>query len=144
MRLIYLDESGLSDVVREPYLVVAGVVVNADEQLVKLESRLKAVVEEHLPPEKREKFLFHATELFSGGGTFGRRNWPKEKRWSILDQLASIPAELKLPIVIGFVDRRHSHAPKEWKLKRRLAMDHLAAYSLCANVLKNARCAYHC
>ena len=131
MRLIYLDESGLGDIAKEPFLVVAGVIVNADKQLIALENRLKEIAGEHLAPEKRKKFFFHATELFSGGRTFDRANWSKEKRWDILDQLASIPAELGVPIVFGFVDRRNSPAPKDWSNKRRLAMDHLAAYSIC-------------
>jgi hypothetical protein len=75
LRLIYLDEAGISEA--EPVAVVAGIVVEADRD------------------------CFHATELFSGGRTFTRQKWNRELRWTILERLLSIPKELQIPVVAG-------------------------------------------
>ena len=41
MRLVYLDEAGISNPVQEPFLVVAGIVVNADQDWILLIGTLK-------------------------------------------------------------------------------------------------------
>jgi hypothetical protein len=37
VRLIYLDDAGLSNALHEPFVVIAGVMVDADRQWLKLE-----------------------------------------------------------------------------------------------------------
>ena len=38
VRLVYLDEAGISNPAHEPWLVVAGIVINADKQFKLIES----------------------------------------------------------------------------------------------------------
>jgi hypothetical protein len=103
--MIYLDDAGLSNPRHEPFVVVAGVMVDADRHWLKLERHLEAMGDAYAPPDQRDKFFFHATELFSGGGFFPRDKWPREERWKILDQLVSIPEKFGLPVVAGWVER---------------------------------------
>src|ERR1700752_2801449 len=105
MRMIYLDDAGLSNPRHEPFVVVAGVMVDPDKHWLALERHLDAMADAYAPADQRKNFFFHATELFSGGGFFPREKWPREERWKILDQLVTIPAKFKLPIVAGWVER---------------------------------------
>lgn len=105
VRMIYLDDAGLSNPLQEPFVVVAGVMVDADRQWLELERHLEALADTHAPPERRDEFFFHATELFSGGGFFPRDKYPREERWKILDELMAVPKKFKLPIVAGWVER---------------------------------------
>jgi hypothetical protein len=118
LRFVYLDESGISNPQHEPYVVVAGPIVHADKQWIALERYLNDMADDVVPPEKRDGFVFHATELFSGGANFPRDAWPREDRWKILDELVSIGSEDKfdLPFVYGSVERarykrRYPHVP---------------------------------
>jgi hypothetical protein len=105
VRMIYLDDAGLSNPDHEPYVVVAGPLVDADTQWLELERHLEHLADLHAPPERRHEFYFHATELFSGGGFFPRDRYPREERWEILDKLVAIPKKFKLPITYGVFER---------------------------------------
>jgi hypothetical protein len=62
---------------------VAGVIIDADKQLVALERHLDKIVARHIPDTHRDNFVFHATHLFNGGGKVFTRNnpeWSLEKR----------------------------------------------------------------
>jgi hypothetical protein len=102
---VNLDEAGISNPKHEPFVVVAGILVNADSQWKMLEKYLSDIADDLVPHDKRENFVFHAMDLFHGSGAFDRDKWPKEKRWEILDYLIEIPDKFKLPIVAGFVER---------------------------------------
>jgi len=107
MRLIYMDEAGIGDPRHEPFLVVAGLLVNADRHAKHLEAALARVREKHCPDAPKD-FVFHTTHIFSGESGhryFARERWPKEKRWAILDDLARIPKEYDIPIVHGHIER---------------------------------------
>jgi hypothetical protein len=108
VRLLYLDEAGISKRDEEPYLVVAGMIVHGDRDWKPLQARIDVLVREYIPEEDREDFVFHATELFSGGKYFTREKWPREKRWEILRKLVSIPHAMHLPVISGWVDRSES------------------------------------
>src|ERR1051326_7968646 len=106
-RAVYMDESGTSKF--EPHLVVAAVIVHADRQLDRLELRLSELVEKHIEPQYRDGFVFHASSLFNpwpGEGEFppGLRD-DRERRLGILEELTSIPAELRLPVCVGYVEK---------------------------------------
>jgi hypothetical protein len=45
MRLVYLDEAGVSNLAHEPVLVVAGVIVNPDDKWKELEAYFRDLVE---------------------------------------------------------------------------------------------------
>lgn len=106
MRLVYVDEAGISK--DEPILVVCAVIVHADNQLVTVERHLSRLVSRVIPAEHQESFIFHATELFSGGGkVFKRRDpeWPLERRLEIADALAAVPKRFHLPIIGSWADK---------------------------------------
>jgi hypothetical protein len=105
VRFIYLDEAGISNPMQEPFVVVAGAIVHADKQWKFLERYLNDMKDDLVDPERRHGFVFHATELFSGGGNFPREIWPREERWKILDELISIGDKFDLPYIYGSVKR---------------------------------------
>jgi len=105
MRLIYLDEAGISNPAEEPFLIVAGIAVNADRQFKEIEAYLDGMAQRHIAPQKRGLVAFHAMELFHGTKNFHRDSWPFETRLAILDELASIPKKFDLPICWGGTDR---------------------------------------
>lgn len=106
MRLVYLDEAGISNPAHEPFLVVAGVAVNADKQFKEIEGYLDGLAKKHIPDEKRGGFAFHAMELFHGTKNFNRTTWEFEKRLEILDDLALIPKKFDLPVCWGATERQ--------------------------------------
>jgi len=108
MRFVYLDESGIGDPQREPYVVVAGALVHADKQLLKLERYLRDLVDEYVPKEQRAGFCFHARELMYGSGpgtAFDRKSYPEERRLLALEELCSLVVQFDLPLVMGFRER---------------------------------------
>ena len=105
VRLVYVDEAGISSKVEEPFAVVSGVVVDADRQLLQLREALDEIVALHIPEVLRVGYVLHATEIFNGGKTLDRDQWPLPRRLAIADDLAKLPGKLKLPIVFGWVDK---------------------------------------
>jgi hypothetical protein len=108
MRLVYVDEAGIGNSDQEPFLVVAGVIVHADNNLIAVERHLDRLVERFIPKHQRSGFVFHAKELFNGGGKVFVRDgstWTLEKRLEIADQLALVPRKFRLHLAMGFVER---------------------------------------
>lgn len=64
MRIVCLDESGIS--ANDPCAVVAGVIMQPEKQAKALDDYLRSMVEDHIAPDRREGFAFHATEIYSG------------------------------------------------------------------------------
>jgi hypothetical protein len=54
MRFIYLDEAGISNPANEPYLVVAGVIIDADHQWMAVEPHLHVLAETRTPASAPE------------------------------------------------------------------------------------------
>jgi hypothetical protein len=106
VRLVYVDEAGISK--RERFLVVLAVIVCADTQLIAVERHLDGMVTRWIPPEFQDDFVFHATELFNGGGkVFNRDNpaWSLDKRLEVADDLAGIPERFRLTLVEAWIDK---------------------------------------
>ncbi len=104
MRIAYLDEAGISNPVQEPYLVVAGIIIDGDKHWRPLEEHFRALAERYLPDDPAP--LFHAKDIFHGTGKFSRDEWPRERRWHLLSELAEIPRKYDLPVVFGFNNRQ--------------------------------------
>lgn len=139
MRFIYIDEAGISNPEHEPFLTVAGVIVHADTQLVQVQRQLDKIVEKHIPTGRRDNFVFHAAQLFNGGGKLFDRHssdWPIEKRLAIADDIAKIPNMFQLPLALGWVERAkfaETFAPEEPMSKHELVRDaHGVAFMRCA------------
>jgi hypothetical protein len=123
MRLVYVDESGISP--GDPVLVVAAVIINADKDLIAIEKHLESLVEKHIPAESQDGFVFHATDIYGGGKAdcmfHDRTMWPNEKRSAILVDLLAVPAKFSLPICVGLVQAsefpaqgsREGHTPAQ-------------------------------
>lgn len=104
VRLAYLDESGTGDPQKEPHVVVAGVIVDADKQLARVQRHLRGMVERHVPKEHRHGFVFHAKELFNGGKVF-KRGEDDAHRLEVLKEICSIPKQFSLPVVGSYNTR---------------------------------------
>lgn len=104
MRLTYLDEAGTSH--HETHAVVAGPIVHGDYQMAPVEQHLRSLMERHIPEKDWFGFVFHATDIWSGGKYFKNRElWPLEKRLAILEDLADIPKTFALPIAFGIANK---------------------------------------
>jgi hypothetical protein len=139
VRLVYIDEPGISNPAHEPFLVVAGVIVDADRKLVAVERHIEKLAARWIPEGQRPGFVFHATEIFNGGGKVFRRHdpsWPVERRLEIAASLAEIPRRFDLPVAIGFVDR--ANAPGVQRIvdntdtRNPTVAAHLLAFMSCA------------
>lgn len=136
VRLVFMDEAGISNPKQEPYVVVVGVIVDADKKLVALERRIDTLIERFIPEEHQEGFVFQAKELFNGGGkVFKRGVWPLAKRLEIANCLAEIPRKLRLPIAAGYVQR--ANFPKSFdgsamSTSEKTLGAHLVAFVNCA------------
>lgn len=103
MRFIYTDEAGIS--AKEPVSVTAGVIVDADSQWRRAEASLHAIYDAHVPAQYRSNFIFHATEVFSGGKRIDRAVWPLEARFNLLLSVVALPRMLGIGICVGKVRR---------------------------------------
>jgi hypothetical protein len=133
-RYVYLDESGIGDPDREPYLVVAGVIVHADIQLLGLEQYLRDMAAEYVPEEKRPGFFFHAKHLWNGtgpGSVFDRATYPRERRLEALQDLCEIPERFDLPIVVGNIHRAKYAAKHGQQVKDFTASIQAVASTVC-------------
>jgi len=107
VRLVYMDEAGISK--SEPMLAVGAVIVHADTQLIATERHLDRLVEQWIPEAHREGFIFHAKELFNGGGSVFKRDnpaWNRERRFDLAMALAQIPKRQGLRLGLGVVDKQ--------------------------------------
>jgi hypothetical protein len=114
VRLVYLDEAGVSNPAHEPILVVAGVIVNPDCQWKELEAYFRNLAHSLFPDEDPYRFVFHAKDIFHGSGAFNRERWPRKERMRVLSQLAQVPRLFDLPIVFGDIVR--AEAQRELRL----------------------------
>jgi Protein of unknown function (DUF3800) len=132
MRFVYADESGIS--VNETILVVAGVIIHADSQWIPTEQRIRSLIDKYVPVADRPRdFVFHASDLFHGSKAFkDRQKYSLERRLQALKDILSIPSQIRLPVVFGWMRKEHRH-PNQSKKSRRadLAFEHAHALSLC-------------
>jgi hypothetical protein len=141
MRLVYMDESGIAP--HEPYMVMTGVMIEGDTQLVAVENHLDILVQKHIPENDRDGFIFHATDIWSGKKYFEDRNkWPWEKRFPILEDLSKIPRHFDLPVAWAFVEKAAYPPPPLSRSKYTdkeidVAM-HVSAFTDCALVVEVA------
>jgi hypothetical protein len=105
VRFAYLDEAGTSANLNEPILVVASVLVNADEQWIPVEQRLLEIVEKCRKIKPQEDIILHATDIFSGKKYFTDPPFSLETRISLLKEISAIPKDLGLPIIHASIVR---------------------------------------
>jgi hypothetical protein len=134
VRYIYLDEAGTS--AKEPVSVVAGIIVHPDNQWRTVLQEMERLFDEYVPTKLRHGFVFHASDIFSGGRF--RDEWSGDSRWRLLTEVASIPRRFGLPICYSLYRRDsmpkevyESVASKPVQLAAH-EFDHLLAFSTCA------------
>lgn len=144
MRLVYVDEAGLSNPEQEPFLVVVGAVVHGDSALNGIEANLRRIREKHIPERFGDDFVFHAFELFGGKGKhftrekpdfIGPIEWPLSRRLAIADEILSIPKKFSLPIAMGFVKRNEfskDFAAKDFGTDDETVAAHVLAFTSCS------------
>ena len=109
MQLVYMDEAGIANPKHEPFMVVAGVLVNADQKWKALEQHFNELAAEFVPDYEGGKFIFHAKDIWHGEGIYDREKWGNN-RWELLKRLAAIPAKFALPIAPGYINREIARA----------------------------------
>ena len=142
MRVTYLDEAGTANKEHEPYLVVAGVIVDPDRDYAGIDRALRRLGDRCFPdgeglPEGTTAYgkplVFHAKDIWHGSGIFPRASWPLAKRMELLRELSEIPKKFGLTVVYGAIDRKaHALGAKENNLstKKTEADAHAMAFLL--------------
>jgi hypothetical protein len=120
VRILYLDESGTGKIAREPYLVIAGVLVDGDGQWLPLKKHLQSLLEGAVPAGQPMPSYLHAADIYHGSGEFPRGHWPRDLRLELLDNVARIPSQFHLPVVWGLKDRaaHEKQFPNDTQLQR--------------------------
>ena len=144
VRLAFIDEAGISKPEHEPFLVVAGVLIHGDNALNGVENELERIMKRHILPVHWDDFVFHATELFNGGGKIFRREksnligppqWPLERRLRIADEIMAIPKKFALNIAFGFLERAQFPVqfdiPDDWPPGEMVVAQQVSAFSTC-------------
>jgi hypothetical protein len=145
VRLAFIDEAGISKPEDEPFLVVAGVLLDGDSDLNGVENQLERIMQRHIPPAHWEDFVFHATELFNGGGKVFKRykldfigpvQYSLERRLAIADEIMVIPKKFSLKLAFGWVERAtfkdHFDMPPDWLQGSMVIAQHASAFSTCS------------
>jgi hypothetical protein len=144
VRLAFIDEAGISKPQQEPFLVVAGVVIHGDNALNGVENELERIMKRHISSVHWDDFVFHATELFNGGGRVFKREklnligppqWPLDRRLRIADEIMAIPKKFALNIAFGFLERAKFSAefdiPATWSSGEMVVAQQVCAFSTC-------------
>ena len=106
MRFVYLDESGIGNPGKEPWVVVGAVMVHANYQLKNVEKYLHDMADDYIKPQHRARFFFHAADLANGSGIFADRElYPHDLVRSLLRGICEIPKLFRLPAIVGHVNR---------------------------------------
>jgi len=105
-RHVYLDESGTD--VHSSVAIVAAVIVNTDEQWKPVEKYIHGLIEELVPPEIQDGFVFRASYLFHGytKNVFDKKKYPFGAGPEMLRRMLEIPGKFSLPVTFGYVRKR--------------------------------------
>lgn len=105
MRLVYFDEAGIGDVTKEPFAVVAGVIVEGDKQWRAVEAHLRKLVDQYVQPNDQVGFVFHAKDIHHGTHKMHRDRYARTIRIELLKELCHVPSKFDLPVVAAYVER---------------------------------------
>lgn len=129
MQLIYIDEAGISAV--EPVAIVVGVIVGGDDKWRAVSKEIDSVFDRWVPPELRKGFIFHATDVYSGGKH--RQEWGMADRMNFFKDFLGITIRMGLPISLATVDRRNKLGSDSVGALSSEKFDHLMAYMNCVS-----------
>lgn len=144
MRLVYMDEAGISKSKEEPFVVVAGVVVQADHALNGVENYLERLMHRYIPPQHQKNFVFSAKHVFNCDNKVFKRNnpeWPLERRLKIVDDIMAIPKKFGLPLAFGWVERKSFphffQFPDDFPESEKTVAAHVSAFMNCAMIVEH-------
>lgn len=101
VRMIYMDEAGISNNGVENVVVMAGCILHMDSQWTPLRERFGELADKYVPAEHRDRFVFHAKDIWHGSGiVFNRDTYEGDRRQVLLDLCRAI-AEFEIGIVYG-------------------------------------------
>lgn len=106
VRVLYLDESEIGNIKRDPIVVVAGVLIHADTQWAAIADELRSLLLDATPFGAKTPAFLHATDIFHGSGDFPRDVWDKDRRHGLLDKVGGIVAKYDVPVVWSALDRK--------------------------------------
>lgn len=108
-KLVYLDETGTNK--KDPFLVVAGVVVDPDKDLSALEQGLKNIILELIPEplflsESMTKgFSFHAVDYMNGGKAYEsykkEGGWTFEQGYAVAEAIVDVVEKTNSAVALG-------------------------------------------
>ena len=104
VKLVYFDESGTGQIERDPDLIVAGAMIDADRQYVELRAYLRDMLDAYKPKGARRPKCLHAKDIYHGTGDFSGVEWAKVK-FELLADVAKIPEVFNIPLFGAAVDR---------------------------------------
>ena len=104
LRITYLDETGTGSLAKEPFTVVAGVMLHVDRDWANLAQCLSDMADDFALTEDRAAFVFHASELAGADPVF-RAKYNGNARLACLRALCEVPGKFALPIAFGVSDR---------------------------------------
>lgn len=125
MRFVYMDEAGTS--AKEPITIVAGLIIEADLQLVDVEAAIREV-NDGVPSVFRSDFVFHADAVWNDPKY--RAQWSMADRLGLLRRMMALPRRLHVPICYALVRRSSSISSQEDKLSS-AQLHHVQAFSMC-------------
>lgn len=111
LRTVYLDEAGTSCKKNEPFLVVAGIILDPDNMWNKVEGYIRTLASQNINKPLGlygRPYIFHAKDIWHGSGDFPRDEWTLERRGALLKSLCEIPSLFNIPLVFGST-RRDEH-----------------------------------
>lgn len=106
VRVLYLDESGIGNLRKDPYLCVAGVLIDADTQWMPISNDLAEIVAQATPEGVARPPFIHAKDVYHGSGAYHRDKWPAENRIDVIAGVSGIPAKYDVPVIWCAIDRR--------------------------------------
>lgn len=138
VKIAYVDEAGIQP--SDPYCVVAGVVIDPDQQYQQVRARLDQIKRQHAPyiDGDPHDLIFHAKDIYHGTKAFQRKRWPFEIRMHLLELLAGVVSEFALPVVMAAVNRAEIFPDLREQLDEKNVSTgaHAIAYGVCAMALE--------
>jgi rRNA-processing protein FCF1 len=99
MRIVYLDETGTAP--PEQVRIVAGIIVEADQELAALDAQLSALIEASVPEQLRDGFYLHAKDIANGRFKDYDGVWAMPDRREFIIAALNILRDTNIPIVCG-------------------------------------------
>lgn len=136
VRIVYMDEAGISQVSQEPHLVVAAAITEPDRQWHDIMRHYQELAEDFFDEEFGAAFVFHAKDIFHGAPPYSREKYSFNERLNLLKRLAQVPRKFGIPICLGIIkkeafnNQHQNTTPKSRRVLSYAMTFHLAMQSV--------------